>query len=92
MSTLCKLHQNLASLKFPWLGSQLFAPSANSSSYFCRAMRIVAAKRVAEQALILCEGEISSSMEKDKETVTVEEEGFSLELPAPSGWKKKVPF
>ncbi|KAJ6863558.1 hypothetical protein NC652_040177 [Populus alba x Populus x berolinensis] len=28
-------------------------------------------------------------MEKDKETVTVEEEGFSLELPAPSGWKKK---
>jgi len=31
-------------------------------------------------------------MEKDKETVTVEEEGFSLELPAPSGWKKKVPF
>ncbi|KAJ6857556.1 hypothetical protein NC651_039078 [Populus alba x Populus x berolinensis] len=35
------------------------------------------------------EGEISSSMEKDKETVTVEEEGFSLELPAPSGWKKK---
>nr|TKS10364.1 methyl-CpG-binding domain-containing protein 11-like [Populus alba] len=38
---------------------------------------------------ITCEGEISSSMEKDKETVTVEEEGFSLELPAPSGWKKK---
>ncbi|KAG5226102.1 hypothetical protein OIU77_005640 [Salix suchowensis] len=28
-------------------------------------------------------------MEKDKKTVTVEEEGFSLELPAPSGWKKK---
>ncbi|KAB5514679.1 hypothetical protein DKX38_028585 [Salix brachista] len=29
-------------------------------------------------------------MEKDKKTVTVEEEGFSLELPAPSGWKKKI--
>ena len=35
---------------------------------------------------------MASSMEKDKETVAIEEEGFSLELPAPSGWKKKVPF
>ncbi|KAJ6363224.1 hypothetical protein OIU78_003411 [Salix suchowensis] len=33
---------------------------------------------------------MASSMEKDKETVAIEEEGFSLELPAPSGWKKKV--
>ncbi|KAJ6922102.1 methyl-CpG-binding domain-containing protein 11-like [Populus alba x Populus x berolinensis] len=32
---------------------------------------------------------MTSSMEKDKETVAIEEEGFSLELPAPSGWKKK---
>ncbi|KAG5242813.1 methyl-CpG-binding domain-containing protein [Salix suchowensis] len=32
---------------------------------------------------------MASSMEKDKETVAIEEEGFSLELPAPSGWKKK---
>jgi len=35
---------------------------------------------------------MTSHMEKDKETVAIEEEGFSLELPAPSGWKKKVPF
>ncbi|KAJ6912937.1 hypothetical protein NC651_015415 [Populus alba x Populus x berolinensis] len=35
---------------------------------------------------------MTSSMEKDKETVAIEEEGFSLELPAPSGWKKKERF
>lgn len=49
-----KLHQNLASLKFPWLGSQLFAPSANSSSSFFMAMRIVTAVRVAQNRPWFC--------------------------------------